>query len=492
MLDLHSNCISKVEHLGCLTELRVLNLAGNHIHVLEDVGALQSLTELNARRNQIENVYELHFLPALQRVFLSNNRVQNFSAVSCLFKVKFLMELSLDGNPVALNDAAAYRRHLIDSIRTLRHLDLKRVTDQERRAAVMEHRREEERRRAVEKSEQVQVERKKVQAERNEAILAAERQWMELQQAQRGRAAGGDGSPGADGADGATGGARADGRPGSRGAAADGRGADGRDADGDAGGAADDSGYDASGAAAAADSRRERERTARRRARARGARAAAQGEGPAHDRRVLRGRDRARTARSACCRCTARRGVPRVAQDRRLGDRAVCRFARIERVIEKLGPHVPSFSRLRRLTLGDNALHSLKQVLALAPAIALSHVTELHITNNPVCELVLLRPVGVAACPQLRASTARPSPRSSARARPPDGRAARHRRRRRARRRARARRGGGGPRRQRLTDNDASTIALSRSTVDNAIAVAMRSDDAFASSTRSGRSSCAS
>ena len=67
----------------------------------------------------------------------------------------------------------------------------------------------------------------------------------------------------------------------------------------------------------------------------------------------------------------------------------VCRFARIERVIEKLGPHVPSFSRLRRLTLGDNALHSLKQVLALAPAIALSHVTELHITNNPVCELVL-------------------------------------------------------------------------------------------------------
>ena len=39
------------------------------------------------------------------------------------------MELSLDGNPLSMADTAAYRRHLIDSIRTLRHLDLKVRTD---------------------------------------------------------------------------------------------------------------------------------------------------------------------------------------------------------------------------------------------------------------------------------------------------------------------------------------------------------------------------
>ena len=41
----------------------------------------------------------------------------------------------------------------------------------------------------------------------------------------------------------------------------------------------------------------------------------------------------------------------------------VCRFARIERIVEKLTPHVPAFARLTRLTLGDNALHSLKQAM---------------------------------------------------------------------------------------------------------------------------------
>lgn len=38
----------------------------------------------------------------------------------------------MDGNPLAEQDAAFYRMTLIASINTLKHLDLKRITDEER------------------------------------------------------------------------------------------------------------------------------------------------------------------------------------------------------------------------------------------------------------------------------------------------------------------------------------------------------------------------
>ena len=45
-------------------------------------------------------------------------------------KVRHLMELALDGNPVATADPSTYRAYVIGHIRTLRHLDLKRITDE--------------------------------------------------------------------------------------------------------------------------------------------------------------------------------------------------------------------------------------------------------------------------------------------------------------------------------------------------------------------------
>ena len=49
MLDLHSNCISKVEHLGCLTELRELHLHRNDWEgsVPEEIGNCRSLSQLH-------------------------------------------------------------------------------------------------------------------------------------------------------------------------------------------------------------------------------------------------------------------------------------------------------------------------------------------------------------------------------------------------------------------------------------------------------------
>lgn len=179
VLDLHSNAIAKIEHLNTLSELRVLNLAGNRLVELDQLNDLRSLTELNVRRNQIIKANSLQHLQSLQRVFLSNNRIQSFDAIACLFGVRFLMELSLDGNPIALKDPHAYRRFTIGHVKTLRHLDLKRVTDAERRVVVLEAQKEDELRRAAEKNEMIEFERRKLQSERFEAICAAERQWID-------------------------------------------------------------------------------------------------------------------------------------------------------------------------------------------------------------------------------------------------------------------------------------------------------------------------
>jgi hypothetical protein len=49
----------------------------------------------------------------LQRVFLSNNLISALGDVDCLFQIKFLVELSLDGNPVSSKDPVAYRNAVI-------------------------------------------------------------------------------------------------------------------------------------------------------------------------------------------------------------------------------------------------------------------------------------------------------------------------------------------------------------------------------------------
>lgn len=85
----------------------------------------------------------------------------------------------MDGNPIALRDPLAYRHYAIEHVKTLRHLDLKRITDAERRAVAIESQREGERKRAAEKDEILALERRKFRLERNEAIRAAERQWID-------------------------------------------------------------------------------------------------------------------------------------------------------------------------------------------------------------------------------------------------------------------------------------------------------------------------
>ena len=175
VLDLHSNTIAKVEQLDALSELRVLNLAGNKLTELDGLSGLQSLTELNVRRNYIDKIGSLQQVQSLQRLFLSNNKIHSLDAIDCFFHLRHLMELSLDGNPIALKDPTAYRRFAVDRLKTLRHLDLKKITDAESRAVAVHSQRMNAQKRAAERHELVDIERKRLEADHCAASTNASR-----------------------------------------------------------------------------------------------------------------------------------------------------------------------------------------------------------------------------------------------------------------------------------------------------------------------------
>jgi hypothetical protein len=135
VLDLHNNNIEKIENLGHLKELRVLNLAGNKIVEVDGVAmsGMKSLAEVNLRRNVIGDIKNLNAVPSLQRIFLSANQIFSFDVVDGVLAMPQLVELSLDGNPVCA--AGNYRSYVVSNAPNLRHVDMRRVTEEERRAA---------------------------------------------------------------------------------------------------------------------------------------------------------------------------------------------------------------------------------------------------------------------------------------------------------------------------------------------------------------------
>uniref|UniRef100_A0A667ZP84 Leucine rich repeat containing 49 n=1 Tax=Myripristis murdjan TaxID=586833 RepID=A0A667ZP84_9TELE len=145
VLDLHGNQIARIENLSHLSELRILNLAGNSISRVENLQGLDSLTELNLQRNFISVVTEVDRLPCLQRLFLSCNNITSFDELACLGELCSLSELTLDGNPVALE--TWYKQAVLRCVLHLRQLDMKRITDEERRMAGVQARKEEEKKR---------------------------------------------------------------------------------------------------------------------------------------------------------------------------------------------------------------------------------------------------------------------------------------------------------------------------------------------------------
>ncbi|XP_061879359.1 leucine-rich repeat-containing protein 49 [Entelurus aequoreus] len=149
ILDLHHNQICKMENLNHLKELQVLNLAGNNISKVENLQGMDCLTELNLRHNCISFVTEVDRLPRLQRLFLSCNNITSLHQLGCSGESRSLSELTLDGNPVAVE--TWYKQAVLRCVLHLRQLDMKRITEEDRRMAGVQARKEEEKRKESQK-----------------------------------------------------------------------------------------------------------------------------------------------------------------------------------------------------------------------------------------------------------------------------------------------------------------------------------------------------
>ena len=408
VLDLHSNAITKIEQLGALSELRVLNLAGNRLTEIKRLSNLKSLTELNVRRNHIVKATSLQQLQSLQRLFLSNNCIQSFDSIVCVFGIRCLMELSMDGNPIALQDPTTYRRYVIEQAKKLRLLDLKRVTDAERRLVALESQKEVQRQRAAKRRETVEAERRRLRVERSEAIRAAETQWTNQTSSRN-----------------------PDTRHNTQ------------------------SRYIlqsmCTGSLSLQSNLEQHECNVCRRPKRcdavnkygnissddthlPGQRCLSCTQATLvtaeHPIALSSGSSGALVARSVCAESTATsiggsnssahiamgyyeveiRGAHREERMLQVYGEAweglnspkitgsctalTCRFVSIERIIRKLQPHVHSFVKLKKATFGNNAVHTLCQLLHLASVVqGLPNALELKIESNPVCSLTLLRPL---------------------------------------------------------------------------------------------------
>ncbi|KAM3960283.1 uncharacterized protein ACR2FA_005580 [Aphomia sociella] len=136
VLDLHGNRISKVSGLSNLNDLKVLNLAGNQIKCIgqSDLQGLVSLRELNLKRNRLRKLLGFQNVPKLQKLYLGNNDLQSVEDVSSLAEATSLIDVSLDGNPVALGgDCTPFLVSYLPNLLTLTNMH---VTNQVRGAAM--------------------------------------------------------------------------------------------------------------------------------------------------------------------------------------------------------------------------------------------------------------------------------------------------------------------------------------------------------------------
>ncbi|KAJ3232056.1 Leucine-rich repeat-containing protein 49 [Chytriomyces hyalinus] len=158
VLDIHSNQISKIENLSHLAHLRVLNLEDNIISCMERLPSA-SLAELNLKRNQITKVAEVQNLTHLKRLILSHNHLSAFENMVDLLLSPSLLELSMEQNPITTDQY--YRLILANRIKSLKFLDGKRISEEEKRTATRIAKRETERRKESERVLTLAEERKK-------------------------------------------------------------------------------------------------------------------------------------------------------------------------------------------------------------------------------------------------------------------------------------------------------------------------------------------
>jgi hypothetical protein len=105
-VDLAFHAIERVEHLGRLARLRVLNLSENRIAALEPdvLRGLGCLELLNLNGNLLRRIPALGALPALKVLRLARNLLGSLDDVDRLAGLPALASLSLHGNPMMLSE----------------------------------------------------------------------------------------------------------------------------------------------------------------------------------------------------------------------------------------------------------------------------------------------------------------------------------------------------------------------------------------------------
>jgi dynein assembly factor 1 len=136
LLYLQSNCITHISNLHALTSLQYLNLAHNSIQKVEGLEELRSLETINLSANKITDVAGLEGLlerQSLRSVDISQNYIEDGDAYLNFWDkaIPDVQCLYLHHNPCsrALKD---YRRRLVSSLKQLRWIDDRPVSELER------------------------------------------------------------------------------------------------------------------------------------------------------------------------------------------------------------------------------------------------------------------------------------------------------------------------------------------------------------------------
>jgi len=132
LLRATNNNIAKIEYINHLRSLRELDLRANKVRQFDlyCFNNLHSIRILRLDENGIRSISNLGSLEKLQKLFLSGNRLTDLFELDRLYDFERLEELVLTGNPITRKNM--YRLSVIKRLPTLRVLDDKDVTQEER------------------------------------------------------------------------------------------------------------------------------------------------------------------------------------------------------------------------------------------------------------------------------------------------------------------------------------------------------------------------
>lgn len=131
-LDLRGNELTKIEGLDGLVNLTSLSLCRNRVKFVEThtFAGLPKLTSLKMEENGLRSLVHFDTLPTLKTLWLGGNRLVDASELEKLASLPDLVELQLQGNPLARKQV--YRPMTLRHCEALQTLDQRLVTAHER------------------------------------------------------------------------------------------------------------------------------------------------------------------------------------------------------------------------------------------------------------------------------------------------------------------------------------------------------------------------